>query len=61
MNYPAFVKELSERFGEERGVGMAIRAEIGFLRRYLEERDGKIFLEKQEAMIEDFLNRHPAK
>jgi len=61
MTYPEFVHELSERFGEERGVVMALRAEVGFLRRYLEEHGSPDFKDKQEAMIADFLERHPAK
>lgn len=58
MTYPEFVQKLTERFGED-GVFMAMRAEVGFLRKYLEERDGEEFLDKQKAMIEDFLERHP--
>lgn len=61
MTYPDFVKELSDRFGEENGVFMALRAEVGFLRKYLEKRDGKIFIDEQKEMIEDFLERHPKK
>ena len=37
MTYPEFVKELSDRFGEDKGVLMALRAEVGFLRKYLEQ------------------------
>lgn len=59
MTYPEFVKEIINRFGEDRGVIMALRAEVGFLRKYLEEHSVPDFLEKQEAMIEDFLERHP--
>lgn len=59
MTYPEFIKELSDRFGEEAGLIMALRAEVGFLRRYLEEKGGAEFAEKQEAMIKDFLTRHP--
>ena len=59
MTYQVFVQELIDRFGEERGVAMALRAEVGFLRKYLEETSGPDFLEKQEAMIADFLERHP--
>ncbi len=59
MTYQEFVKELSERFGEERGVLMALRAEVGFLRRYLELRDGTEFINLQTEMIQDFLKRHP--
>lgn len=59
MTYPEFVKELTARFGEEQGVQMALRAEVGFLRRYLEERFGSSFIDPQETMFEDFLARHP--
>ncbi len=59
MQYKDFVQELINRFGEERGVIMALRAEVGFLRKYLEEHNGPDFPEKQEAMIQDFLDRHP--
>ena len=59
MTYPEFVKELTDRFGEDAGVLMALRAEVGFLRKYLEEQSGPDFTAKQEAMIEDFLERHP--
>lgn len=60
MTYPEFVKELIERFGEEKGTLMALRAEVGFLRRFLEEQNMPNFKENQEAMIKDFLERHPA-
>ena len=53
------MKELIERFGEERGVVMALRAEVGFLRRYMEHHSGPEFLKEQEEMIADFLERHP--
>lgn len=53
------MKELIDRFGEKQGVLMALRAEVGFLRRYLEEHSGPDFKEAQEAMIADFLERHP--
>lgn len=59
MTYQEFVQELINRFGEDRGVVMALRAEVGFLRRYLEARDGAEFITAQEAMIQDFLERHP--
>ena len=59
MKYPEFVKELIARFGEERGTLMALRAEIGFLRRFLEQKHGEAFLVEQEEMIRDFLDRHP--
>jgi hypothetical protein len=59
MTYPEFVKELSDRFGDDYGVLMALRAEVGFLRKYMEEHSGPDFAEKQAAMIEDFLERHP--
>ena len=59
MNYPSFIQELIERFGEERGTLMALRAEIGFLRRYLERTAGDDFAREQEEMIKDFLERHP--
>ncbi len=60
MTYPQFVQELTQRFGEDRGVVMALRAEVGFLRKYLEENGSPDFAAKQEAMIDDFLERHPA-
>jgi hypothetical protein len=59
MTYPDFVKELTDRFGEDQGVLMALRAEVGFLRKYLEAQGGDEFVQKQEEMIEDFLKRHP--
>jgi|GEM_PF-1733589 len=59
MTYPEFVKELGLRFGEEQGALMALRAEVGFLRKYLENRGGPEFGKEQSAMIEDFLQRHP--
>lgn len=59
MTYPEFVKELTSRFGEDQGVFMALRAEVGFLRKYMEEHSGPEFSKAQEAMIEDFLTRHP--
>ena len=58
MTYPEFVKELIDRFGEERGVLMALRAEVGFLRKF-HEREVEGFKEEQEDMIKDFLERHP--
>ncbi len=59
MTYPEFIKELIERFGEEKGTLMALRAEVGFLRRFLEQQNMPGFMEQQEAMIADFLERHP--
>ena len=59
MSYQDFIKELILRFGEEKGVLMALRAEVGFLRKFLEEQNLPNFKEKQEEMIEDFLKRHP--
>ena len=59
MTYPEFVKELINRFGEEQGVLMALRAEVGFLRQYLEQHSGPGFTQEQETMIKDFLERHP--
>jgi hypothetical protein len=61
MTYQEFVKELSDRFGEDQGVFMAVRAEVGFLRRFLEEKYGSEFTQQQEVMITDFLERHPRK
>ncbi len=58
MTYPEFVKELVDRFGEDRGVFMALRAEVGFLRKYIESQNMPNFKEEQAEMIEDFLNRH---
>ncbi len=60
MTYQEFIKELIERFGEERGVLMALRAEVGFLRKFIEEQNLPNFKEKQEGMIKDFLERHPS-
>lgn len=59
MTYPEFIKELVERFGEDRGVVMALRAEVGFLRKYMEKHNGPQFVQEQEEMIVDFLERHP--
>ena len=59
MTYQEFIKELINRFGEERGVLMALRAEVGFLRKYIEQKNGPEFLKEQELMITDFLERHP--
>ncbi len=59
MTYQEFIKELIDRFGEEQGVVMALRAEVGFLRRYMEKYSGPEFVQDQEAMISDFLERHP--
>ena len=58
MTYQEFVKELISRFGEEQGVLMALRAEVGFLRRFIENQNLPGFKEQQEAMIKDFLERH---
>lgn len=58
MTYPEFIQELTERFGDE-GIVIALRAEVGFLRRYLEKQYGADFQKAQEEMIEDFLTRHP--
>lgn len=60
MTYPEFVQELISRFGDEEGLIMALRAEVGFLRRYLEAHGGPDFKQKQEEMIKDFLDRHEA-
>jgi hypothetical protein len=60
MTYQDFVKELINRFGEEQGVIMALRAEVGFLRRFLENQNLPGFTDQQEEMIRDFLERHPA-
>ena len=59
MTYQEFVQELINRFGEEMGVLMALRAEVGFLRKFIEEQNMPGFKEKQEEMIKDFLERHP--
>ncbi|PIR41573.1 MAG: hypothetical protein COV31_00485 [Candidatus Yanofskybacteria bacterium CG10_big_fil_rev_8_21_14_0_10_46_23] len=59
MTYQEFIKELINRFGEERGILMALRAEVGFLRRFIEEQNLPGFKEEQKAMIADFLERHP--
>lgn len=59
MTYQEFVHELINRFGEERGTLMALRAEVGFLRRYIENQNMPGFKEQQEEMIADFLERHP--
>lgn len=58
MTYQEFVKELIDRFGEEKGVAMALRAEVGFLRKFIEEQNFPNFTDKQERMIDDFLERH---
>ena len=58
MTYQEFVKELINRFGEEQGVIMALRAEVGFLRRFIEGQNLPGFKDQQEAMIKDFLERH---
>lgn len=61
MTYQDFIKELIKRFGEENGILMAIRAEVGFLRKFIEDQNLPNFKEKQEEMIKDFLERHPRK
>lgn len=60
MTYQEFIKELINRFGEEQGVIMALRAEVGFLRRFIENQNLPGFKDQQEEMIRDFLERHPA-
>ncbi len=57
MTYPEFVQELTGRYGDE-GIVMALRAEVGFLRRYLKEKHGSEFTDAEEANIKDFLDRH---
>ena len=59
MTYQEFVKELISRFGEDQGVLMALRAEVGFLRRFVESQNFPNFETEQESMIKDFLERHP--
>ncbi|MDQ5889995.1 MAG: hypothetical protein QG609_488 [Patescibacteria group bacterium] len=59
MTYQEFIQELINRFGEEQGVIMALRAEVGFLRRFIENQNLPDFTKQQEDMIEDFLERHP--
>ena len=59
MTYQKFVKELINRFGEDQGVIMALRAEVGFLRRYIEQNNSPEFIDQEHAMIQDFLERHP--
>ena len=59
MTYQEFIKELINRFGEEHGVIMALRAEVGFLRKFIENQNLPGFKEQQEEMIKDFLDRHP--
>lgn len=59
MTYQEFIKELISRFGEEQGVVMALRAEVGFLRKFIEQQNLPGFNEQQEDMIKDFLERHP--
>ncbi len=59
MTYQEFVKELIKRFGEEKGILMALRAEVGFLRKFIEDQNFPNFKIKQEEMIKDFLDRHP--
>jgi len=59
MTYQEFIKELINSFGEEKGTLMALRAEVGFLRRFIEDQKFPDFANKQESMIKDFLERHP--
>jgi hypothetical protein len=59
MTYLEFIKELTNRFGEDQGLLMALRAEVGFLRRYIENHSTPDFVDEQQAMIADFLDRHP--
>ncbi len=59
MTYQEFVKELIRRFGEDRGVVMALRAEVGFLRRFLDKNYPETFKQEEELAIQDFLDRHP--
>ncbi len=59
MNYKEFVKELINRYGEEKGVLMALRAEVGFLRKFLENQNSVEFAEQERNSIKDFLERHP--
>ena len=59
MTYQEFVKELIDRFGEEEGIIMALRAEVGFLRKFIENQNLPGFQDEQGEMIEDFLTRHP--
>ena len=59
MTYQEFIKELISRFGEERGTLMALRAEVGFLRSFIESQNFPNFKIQQEGMIKDFLERHP--
>ncbi len=61
MTYQEFIQELINRFGEEQGILMALRAEVGFLRRYIENQNQPQFKEQQEEMISDFLERHRKK
>ena len=60
MTYQEFIKELINRFGEEQGVIMALRAEVGFLRKFIESQNLPGFKDQQGEMIRDFLERHPA-
>lgn len=59
MTYPEFIKELIARFGEDKGVVMALRAEVGFLRRFLDKNNPEVFVAQESEMIQDFLERHP--
>lgn len=59
MTYQEFIKELIQRFGEDKGTLMALRAEVGFLRKYIEKTSSAEFTQEQELMITDFLERHP--
>ena len=58
MTYQEFIKELISRFGEREGTIMALRAEVGFLRKFIEQQNLPGFAKQQEEMIKDFLERH---
>ncbi|MDB5258084.1 MAG: hypothetical protein JWM14_2779 [Chitinophagaceae bacterium] len=60
MTYQEFIKELINRFVEEQVIIMDLRAEVGFLRRFVENQNLPGFKEQQEEMIIDFLDRHPS-
>ncbi len=57
MTYQEFVKSLIEKHGEQDGLLMALRTEVGFLRRYLEQKDPE-FLKAEQNNIEEFNDRH---
>jgi hypothetical protein len=61
MTYQEFVKSLIEKHGEESGTLMALRAEVGFLRRYIEQRHGQEFTDMEQKNIDDFIERHKDK